>query len=353
MRTSSPVDAALDAVLAETARSIASAGAAGDELAQLVRDSVAGGKRTRASLLLAAHDGYGGSSPEAAASLAAALELFHGAALIHDDVIDAADTRRGAPSTHRVLSERHASRGWRGESQHFGTASAILAGDLALMAAHRAASRAAALLPRDLAAAAVTRFLDMADLVTAGQFLDLRLAAQPLAALPDQEADIRATMRAKTASYTAEAPLALGAVSAGADPHAADAAGAVGVDLGVAFQLRDDLLGLVGEPQVTGKPTGDDLREGKRTLAVWTAWASASGPQRAAIAEVFGQRDAPDDLIAAATQAVVETGAVAAVEEEIAMLASRARTAIAGLGLTAPAALALDAMAVAATERRS
>ncbi len=108
----------------------------------------------------------------------------------------------------------------------------------------------------------------MASLCTAGQYLDIRLAAQPLSALATgrHAADIVATMRAKTASYTAEGPLALGAALAGAQRQTVDAWAAVGVPLGIAFQLRDDVLGAVGSPESTGKPAGDDVREGKRTL---------------------------------------------------------------------------------------
>jgi geranylgeranyl diphosphate synthase type I len=135
-------------------------------------------------------------------------------------------------------------------------------------------------------------------------------------------------MRSKTASYTSEFPLALGAASAGADADRIAAMRAVGVPLGLAFQLRDDVLGLVGKPAVTGKPAGDDIREGKRTLLMVHAWSAGDGPTREALRQAFARPDADAETVAAAVAVVRETGAIEAVEDRIRSLAEEARAAL-------------------------
>jgi geranylgeranyl diphosphate synthase type I len=338
------VDRAILATVAELAASLVAVGSAGQDLTQVIARATEGGKRIRSTLLIASHHAHSGSHHHAAVTLAAALELFHGAALIHDDVLDDSDTRRGRPSTHRALGALHAERGWSGDAEAFGRAGAILAGDLALMASARALQTASSRLPEESRERVIHMFLEMSDLVTAGQYLDMRTATQPLDDLPGQEADIRAIMRAKTASYTCEGPLGLGAAVAGASDSEVSAVRAVGVPLGVAFQLRDDILGLVGTA-ATGKPAGDDVREGKRTLVLWLAWTLATEAQRAAIRKALGVRDASAADVQNAIKAIAATGAIDAVELEIATTATRARGALAALGLVPPYARILDTIA--------
>lgn len=344
------VDRAILATLAELVASIIPVGAAGDDLTHVIARATEGGKRVRSAMLIASHHAHSGSNHGAAVSLAAALELFHAAALLHDDVLDDSDTRRGRPSAHRTIAAMHASGAWQGDADDFGRAGAILAGDLALMASTRALQTASSRLPEAARERVVRLFLEMSDLVTAGQYLDMRTAAQPLDALPNQEADIRATMRAKTASYTCEGPLALGAAVANTSDADVAAVKAVGVPLGVAFQLRDDLLGLVGTA-ATGKPSGDDVREGKRTLVLFLAWTNANEPQRTAIRRALGVRQASAADVKAAVAAIVATGAVETVEREIETTARRARADLAGLGLVPPYARLLDAIAEEAVAR--
>ncbi len=311
------VEQSIAKALAATARAASPIGpAAADLLAPLERVSQ-GGKRLRARLLLVAHALHGDPAPHAAAQCAGAIELFQTAALIHDDVLDGADLRRGRPTIHRALQAHHEAESWTGDPTHFGTASAILAGDLALMAAQRLLAESTSALEPTRARTVAHLFADMAELCTAGQYLDMRLAAQPIDHLAHQRDDILATMRSKTASYTAEFPLAMGAATAGASPQALETMRRLGVPLGIAFQLRDDVLGLVGAAEVTGKPTGDDLREGKRTLLVAHAWAHGDERMRLALRAVFGNKEAPSEDIAAAVAGVVSTGAVEHVEEVI------------------------------------
>ena len=345
------IDRSIKATLASVAAATLPAGAAGHDLTQAILRASEGGKRVRSVLLLASHHAHGGSAPRAAVALGAALELFHTAALLHDDVLDDADTRRGQPATHRHFADHHREKGWEGDAGAFGTAGAILAGDIALLASARALHAATAQLGAPTADLVATLFHDTADLVTAGQFLDMRLAAQPLDQLPGQEGDIRATMRAKTASYTAEAPLALGAASAGANEARVAALRSIGVILGLAFQMRDDILGVTGTPDVTGKPVGDDIREGKRTLLLWHGWTGATPAQRRVIRKALGVHDADDADVAAAIDAIRAVGAFDAVEAEIAAASAAASDRLAALDLEKPYGEMLRTIAANATHR--
>lgn len=322
------VDRSILATLASVAAAIVPVGSASTDLTYAIGRASEGGKRVRAMLLIASHDALGGDHHRAAVTFASALELFHTAALLHDDVLDDSDTRRGRPAAHRTLAATHRASEWLGEPDAFGTAGAILAGDLALMASHRALAAGTALLPEPRRQPASALFLETAELVTAGQYLDIRMAAQPFDDIQRQEADIRATMRSKTASYTCEAPLALGAAAAGASEAVVAQLRAVGLHAGIAFQLRDDILGLRGDVAATGKPAGDDLREGKRTLPLWLAWMHATEAQRAKLGKVVGQRRASASAVAAAIGIIESTGAFDAVEREIAQSSAAAHAAL-------------------------
>ncbi|WP_062385824.1 polyprenyl synthetase family protein [Demequina iriomotensis] len=315
-------------------------GAAGIDLIDQLAESSQGGKAFRGLLLLASFEACGGNDPDVAAGVAASLELFQTAALLHDDVLDGSDMRRGRPAAHRAFEARHRQAGWPGDAEAYGRAGAILAGDVALVAALRGATlaaRAAGDMVGDL-------FDEMAALVTAGQHLDMRVAAAPWSDLAALEVDIRAVMRAKTASYTAEFPLALGAAVAGAEHATITALRGAGLPLGVAFQLRDDVLGLTGSPQVTGKPVGDDLREGKRTLLVWHALAHGDAAERAAVERVLGRASAAEAELATAIAAIESSGALAAAEREIATQAALARESlVAALARPEPVLALVDA----------
>lgn len=330
----SATDARIRATLEHTAGVAATAGPALTEVTTPMLEAAAGGKRLRALLVLASHVAHGGD-PESGpvVDIAAALELFQTAALLHDDVLDDSDTRRGHPSAHRRIASLHRERSWLGDPEAYGAAGGILAGDLTLMATQRALSRALLALDPDRAALVSDMFTDMTDLVTAGQYADMRAAAQPLEILPDQHDEILAVMRAKTASYSCEYPLALGAVAAGAGPAAIDRMRRIGVDLGIAFQLRDDLLGLTGAPEVTGKPAGDDVREGKRTFVLWRAWTQTDDAGRARIGSVLGDRTADEAAVAGAIEVVTATDAQQWCERQIAERADRARHELSGAGL--------------------
>ncbi|WP_169747719.1 polyprenyl synthetase family protein [Demequina subtropica] len=327
-------------LLAWAAAAMAPGLEAAHELAAQLAASSAGGKAFRGRLLLAAFEAAEGGDRLPAEQLAGALELFQTAALLHDDVLDGSDTRRGRPAAHRAFEALHRAAGWPGDAAAYGRAGAILAGDVALVAAMRGAAVAA----RRAGDTVADLFDEMAALVTAGQHLDMRVAAAPWTDLDSLEHDIRAVMRAKTASYTAEFPLALGAAAAGASPATVNALRTAGLPLGVAFQLRDDVLGLTGSPETTGKPVGDDLREGKRTLLVWHALAHGDPAERKAVHAVLGDPAATAEATSAAIAAIESSGALAAAEREIAAQAGHAREALnAALDRPGPVLALVDA----------
>lgn len=221
---------------------------------------VAGGKRLRAALCYWGWRGAGGLDCDEPVAAAAALELLHAFALIHDDVMDGSPLRRGRPAVHEQFRARHASAGWVGSAEQFGVAAAILAGDLCLVWAD--------MMLRDsgLPAPALRRggavYDEMRQQAIRGQYLDLVVQAEGTA----RAADAWRVAHAKTATSTTTGPLLFGAALAGAGRPLRHAYRAFADPLGVAFQLSDDLLGAFGDPAVTGKPSGDDLRDGKCTL---------------------------------------------------------------------------------------
>ncbi|WP_432278645.1 polyprenyl synthetase family protein [Nocardia carnea] len=310
-----------------------------------------GGKRTRPGFAWMGWLGAGGdpAGPQAGAVLqaCAALELVQACALIHDDIIDSSRTRRRFPTVHVDFEQRHHYQGWSGDSAHYGESVAILLGDLALAWADDMVHGSG------LDPAALARFAPvwagMRTEVLGGQLLDVHGEASG----DESVAAALRINRYKTAAYTVERPLHLGAALAGADPGLITAYRTYGTDIGIAFQLRDDLLGVFGNPEVTGKPSGDDLREGKRTVLV------AEALQRAAeLDPAAGDRlragigtDLSEEQVGELRDLLVALGAVDAVEARIAALTDQGLTAIEASSATPEAKQHLKAMAVAATRR--
>ena len=290
--------------------------------------------------------GAGSAEDEAAVLTAvAALEFVHASALVHDDVMDGAHTRRGRPATHVGFASRHTVEDLAGDRKLFGTGAAILVGDLALVWSDELLRRSG------LSPAALTRARAVWDTmrteVTAGQYLDLLRAA---GGLPGPDGALTVA-RYKSAGYTVQRPLQLGAAIAGAGPEVADACTAIGLPLGEAFQLRDDVLGVFGDPAVTGKSADDDLREGKQTLLVALAEEAADEAGRRLLDRLLGNADAGPEEFDVLRKLLESTGARTRVEERIAEQTVLARSAIAAAPLAVDARAALDALAVAATSR--
>ena len=348
----------------------------GADVDRLISHLAAGGKRLRPQFLCAgwlatasttpadANTGEQTSVPAAVVRAAAALELIQACALIHDDVIDRSDTRRGQPSVHRSVRKQHADRGWAGDAEHYGVSTALLIGDLALAWADDLFTEALVGLGRNGTGAsggsdeALAAWRAMRTEVLAGQLLDLRITADES---PDPEraaADAMVVNRYKTAAYTVERPLHLGAALAGAEPGTVTALRNFGLAIGVAFQLRDDLLGVFGDPTVTGKPAGDDLLEGKKTVLLARARAAlqAEPERRRELESGLGTALLPAE-VERLTRLIADTGAPAAIEARIAELFEQGVAALdaqdgTGRPLVYPAAAqTLRSLAAAATIR--
>lgn len=352
------VDAALAHHLDVLAAELAALGDAAP-LVEQVRTILTGGKRLRAALCYWSWRAHGGDPDDvvgrtAAVRTGAALELFQAAALFHDDVMDGSDTRRGRPAAHRAFEALHRERAWAGPADRFGESAAILLGDLALIACDRELSGAVADLPAARARAVREVFDAMRTEVTVGQYLDVLAQALPWGEDPaDDERRAREVIRAKSARYSVEHPLVLGAALADADADALERCRDVGLPLGEAFQLRDDLLGVFGEPGATGKPAGDDLREGKRTVLVARAMGAASPADRALVHDRLGRRDLTPDDVDALRDLLDRSGAVQAVEALIGELSEPALEALAGAPLVEPGRGMLVELGRAAVHRRS
>ncbi|ANC29984.1 polyprenyl synthetase family protein [Isoptericola dokdonensis] len=352
------VDAALAAHLDRLAAEVATTGPGTTALTEQVGALLAGGKRLRAAFCYWSFRAHGGAASgpqrDAVVRMGAALELFQAAALLHDDVMDASDTRRGLPTAHRVFEARHVERGWSGDAGRFGVAAAILLGDLCLVAAHRESAAALDALPPEVARRARELFDAMTSEVVVGQYLDVLVQAEPWGTDPaTDEARARTVLRAKSARYSVERPLVLGAVLAGAGDDAVKAMGAVGLPLGEAFQLRDDVLGVFGDPAVTGKPAGDDLREGKHTVLVARTLAGSGDADRAELTARLGDPDLTAEDVAALRALVVGSGALDGVERLVEELTAEALDALSAAELTTEGRTVLVALARAAVDRRS
>lgn len=327
---------ALDAIGADTAP-------LADALGELLLDR---GKRLRPAFCYWGWRGAGGADTEEIVAAAASLELLQACALIHDDVMDGSDTRRGRPAVHRRFAALHRSAGWLGDPEAFGAASAILLGDMCLVWGD--ALLAGSGLPAGRLAAAVPVYTEMRVELMAGQYLDV--LEQALGGGSVQRA-LRVA-RYKSAKYTVERPLHLGGVLADAPPPVLAAYSAYGLPLGEAFQLRDDVLGVFGDPTETGKPAGDDLREGKRTALVAAALARATPAQAAVVRRHLGDRHLDPDGVAALREVLVDTGALAEVEALIARRSAESAAALRAAPVTDEARSVLGALALAAVERR-
>jgi geranylgeranyl diphosphate synthase type I len=283
---------------------------------------VAGGKRLRAAFCVAGWSTAGGAPPSGTESsvvgAGAALELFQAAALVHDDVMDGSHTRRGQPSAHRQFASLHALRRWIGSPELFGEAAAILLGDLLLVTSFRELALALhGVLPERARRAHEIYDLMTAE-VTLGQYLDMQAQAAPWEQGTASELDrAERVVRSKSARYSVEHPTVLGAAMAGGDERLLVQLSRFGLPVGEAFQLRDDVLGVFGDPVVTGKPAGDDLREGKRTVLLALALVRASESQRGFLEAVLGRPELDPEDVASVREILVSTGALRAVEDRI------------------------------------
>jgi geranylgeranyl diphosphate synthase type I len=339
------VQAALEAFLDEQAERMLPLGVDAARLVAEARTSVAGGKMFRASFCWWGHHAVAApADPDALVRACASLELLHASALVHDDYVDASDSRRGRPSTHRTFEREHRGAGWRADPEQYGAAAAILLGDLVLSWSDQLLRRCG--LPLDV----VSPALDVFDLcrteVIAGQFLDVSAQARG-------HADVDTAMtvlRYKSAKYSVERPLHLGAALAGASPGTLAELSAFGLPLGEAFQLRDDLLGVFGDPATTGKPAGDDLVEGKRTVLVALALDAAPASDAALLDSALGTPLTADE-VERLRRIIDASGAHAQVESVIDQLTRISLEALERASIDDDAREVLRGLASAVTQR--
>ena len=319
-------------------------------------ETLRGGKRLRARFChagwqaVAAFADRGVLPGEAIWDLCAALEIFQSAALVHDDLIDNSDTRRGRPAAHRALEQRHGEQHWAGDADAFGRSAAILLGDLLIAWSDDLLERAIEGRPQ---AEAVRRvYARMRRDVTTGQFLDI--AEESAWRVNADSAHAERALRVvslKSARYSIEQPLALGAALAGADADQLEALRTFGHPLGMAFQLRDDVLGVFGDEAVTGKPAGDDLREGKRTVLIALTRERLDAPARRVLDDLLGDPDLDAPQVAALQATISGSGALEKTEDMIRAYAVEADRALVGARLDNAAVGDLRDLARAATVR--
>ncbi|MGB9373034.1 MAG: polyprenyl synthetase family protein [Jiangellales bacterium] len=348
------VQAVLDDVLAHQADVLHAVSPDLDPLVEAAGDLNRGGKRLRPAFCYWGWRGAGGPAdgPDGAAIVraASALELFQAAALIHDDVMDDSDTRRGMPAIHRRFADLHRGESWRGEPERFGQAAAILLGDLCLSWSDELLSGSGL----DDAALARGRpvFDQMRTELMGGQYLDMLEQARP--GSPADAADrARQVIRYKSAKYTIEHPLLLGGALAGASAQLLASYSAFGLPLGEAFQLRDDVLGVFGDPEQTGKPAGDDLREGKRTVLIAFAMQKASSTQQALMRRHLGDPRLDAGSVETLREVIVDTGALDEVERLVESLVAEAAAALDTSSVAEPARGVLTQLITAATARQT
>lgn len=298
------------------------------------QELLSGGKRFRALFTFWAWAGYQGPEFDVAnitvddpiISVAAALEMFHAAALVHDDLLDQSDTRRGKPAIHKRFEALHQKQGFAGSHERFGVAGSVLVGDMMLSWSSELFGDALLHSPGEaIEAACRAEFSKMRFEVMAGQYLDvLEENAAPIRPRSEAVARANRVMLYKTAKYSLEAPLLIGAALGGARHGELAGLSAFGIPLGLAFQLRDDILGVFGDPEVTGKPAGDDLREGKRTVLTGLTLAALPTSVGQIFEELLVSGELGVDQIEFMRNSIVESSALSKTEQLIAEYSQQA-----------------------------
>lgn len=297
-------------------------------LTTAITDTLARGKRIRAQFCMwGAYGATGGDQVTGMPEMAAAIELFHLAALIHDDLMDNSDTRRGLPTMHRQFTDEHARQHRLGDSDNHGSAVAILVGDMCLSWSDDLAVMAADSLDFQSRRAVRAMWSQMRDEAYAGQYLDM--LSQTESTISRSRTDL--ILRLKSAKYTISHPLRLGGSLGGADEILLHLYDQIGLTAGKAFQLRDDLLGVFGDPLITGKPAIDDIREGKRTLLMAVAESRGNWSQKELLRSCLGNPDVDEDDLEAIRSVLVATGADSEIEARISELTDKAMNIVGSL----------------------
>lgn len=352
------VGAVIDAFLSEQSGLLAGLSPETIPLLDRARTFTTGGKRLRPAFAAWAWTAITGevTLPDALLAAISSLDVLHVSALMHDDVMDASDARRGVPAAHRQFEADHRAAGGRGDPEAFGRAGGVLLGDLLLVWSAEMFRRSG--LDADAQARAYPHLETVRTEVTAGQYLDVVAQAQdpyPLTRTPQGRARLAAMIGTvvtwKSASYTVRRPLLIGAAAAGGTEAQLAALSSFGEPLGRAFQYRDDVLGVFGDEALTGKETGEDLREGKLTLLAAEAFGRAQDDDAAELATLFGDPALRPDQVDRARSIIADSGALDAVETEIRREHDAALAALADAPLTGPGRDGLTGLASLAVSR--
>lgn len=319
------IDSAIERYLGERRAAV---GEAIDLIDEIDRVVTSGGKRLRPMLCYWGFRAGGGDDDQRIVRAAVGFELLHTFAIVHDDIMDSSTERRGHPTSFaRMGMER-----------------ALLTGDLALVLADGAVGGSG--FPPEVLGPALASYGEMQQRVIAGQYLDI-------AATEVDELEARRIATLKSGSYSIEGPLVVGALLAGPDEAVVSALHAAGSAVGEAFQLRDDVLGMFGDPAVTGKSADADIRDGKRHYLYAATRARLPDDDRDRFEARWGASDLSADEIAWLREAVDSSGARGAAEELIEGLHSRALKELAGADIPAEARSALEELFGAAIDRRA
>jgi geranylgeranyl diphosphate synthase type I len=306
-----------------------------------------GGKRFRPIFAYLGYLGAGAMPSNEIIRACSALELVHVCALIHDDVMDGSDSRRNKPALHRRFEALHRKSSHVGDAERFGVASAILLGDLALSWSDQMIHESG--IPESQLRRATPIFHEMRAELMAGQYLDVLEGAIGKSNLDRS----RKIARYKSGRYSIERPLRFGAALAGASQSLQESLSEYGLPLGEAFQLRDDILGVFGNTEVTGKPSGDDIREGKRTVLIALTAERTSLEGRAKIESSLGNLNLDPSQVAEIQRLIEDSGALSECEELIEVLLGQALSALEHPEMNSEIAKSLREMAIAATRRKS
>jgi len=317
------VEGRLEAFLRDKTAEAARISPGAEELIRVLSEfTLRGGKRLRAGLVYYGHRCFSDRDTEDVWNAAICLELVQSFLLVHDDVIDEDDTRRGGWTVHRHYSDLHRERYHLRDPKHFGESMAILCGDLALALANEVLGRLGLDVPgRD---AILDRMHRMISHAIYGECMDVLSEVE----VEVSEQDILGIAMLKTASYTVEGPLHMGALLGGAGSEDLERLSRYAIPLGNAFQVRDDILGLFGDAARLGKPVGSDIREGKKTLLILKALEKADPDQRAYMERMLGNKDVTEGEVEGIRRLVVETGALDACEEMVRNLVEDSRRAL-------------------------
>ena len=306
---------------------------------------LAGGKRLRPAFAYWGYRSTGAEDNETIVRAATSLELLQACALIHDDVMDDSDVRRGNPAAHKQFGSLHSSNQWAGSADQFGLGAAILIGDLALSWADELLGTCG--LGTEEFKRAKKIYDVMRTELMAGQYLDLLEQVRG-----DTSADTaRNVIRYKSAKYTIERPLHIGATIAGASQQHLELLSEYGLALGEAFQLRDDVLGVFGDKVVTGKPAGDDLREGKQTMLIARVRELVDADARNTLSSLLGRKDLTEEHVVELQGIITDCGALAEIEAQIDELTALALDSLQSPLIADDAREALQLLAVMATQR--